>query len=97
MIFKSNLVHSLRSAIHINLDKYHLDNVWVSEVFARSERDIPTGVEPLECLFLDSPKDGQLNDIENAIRLHKALRNLTPLQATDPRLWTRLTHVEFWT
>lgn len=30
------------------------------------------------------------------IRFHRALRHLTPLQARDPRIWTRLAHMEFW-
>lgn len=33
-------------------------------------------------------------DIEDAIRLHQFLR-LTPLEASDPRLWAHLAHVEF--
>lgn len=46
------------------------------------------------CLL--DPVGDDLKDFENAIRIHKALPGLTPLQARDPRLWTRLTHVELW-
>jgi len=42
------------------------------------------------------PKGGDLHDLENAMSLHKAFPQLTPLQAQEPRLWVRLTHVELW-
>lgn len=57
---------------------------------------LATGVEVVEPVCLDFPENGNLKDTENAICFHKALRHLTPLQARDPRLWTRMTHVDFW-
>lgn len=95
-IFKSTLANALRSSIPANLDKYLRDDVWVAEVSTRSNREMPTNVELTEALCLGFPEDGDHKDTENAIRFHKALRHLTPLQARDPRLWTRLAHVEFW-
>ncbi len=95
-IFKSTFVNALRSSIAANLDKYLRDDVWVSETSTRSAREMQTGVEVAELLSLELPVDGDHKDTENAIRFHKALRHLTPLQARDPRLWTRLAHVEFW-
>jgi hypothetical protein len=68
----------------------------MAEVSTRSNREMPTNVELAEALCLDFPEDGDRKDTENAIRFHKALRHHTPLQARDPRLWTRLAHVEFW-
>jgi hypothetical protein len=53
-------------------------------------------VETEPALDLLDPDGDDLKDVENSIRLHKALNMLTPLQARDPRLWTRLVHVEFW-
>ena len=95
-IFKSTLVNALRSSIVVNLDKYLRDDVWIAEVATKNNRDLQTGVELAEELCLGLPENGNLKDIENAIRFHKALRHLTPLQARDPRLWTRLAHMEFW-
>ena len=95
-IFKSALVNALHSSVTTNLDKYLRDDVWVAEVSTKGNRDMQTGVELNELLYLDFPENGNLKDIENAIRFHKALRHLTPLQARDPRLWTRLAHMEFW-
>jgi hypothetical protein len=34
-------------------------------------------------------------DAENAKRIHKSLRALTPAQAVDPRIWTYLTHAVY--
>src|SRR5262249_35492451 len=45
---------------------------------------------------LAPPEGEDLRDLDNAIRLHKAFPDLTPVQAQDPRLWVRLTHVELW-
>lgn len=95
-IFKSTFVNALWSSITANLDKYLRDDVWVSESSTRSAREMQTSVEVAEPLLLELPVDGDYKDTENAIRFHKALRHLTPLQARDPRLWTRLAHVEFW-
>jgi hypothetical protein len=96
-IFKSTLVNALRSSIAAHLDKYLRDDVWVPEVSSRSNREMQTGVELAEALCLDLPENGIHKDTENAIHFHKALRHLTPLQARDPRLWTRLSHMDFWT
>ena len=96
LIFKNSLVNVLRSSIGMNLDKYLRDDVWVAEVSAKSSRDMQTKVELAEPVELDLPENGNLKDIENSIRFHKALRHLTPLQARDPRLWTRLAHIELW-
>jgi len=95
-IFKTSLVNALHGSLDANLDRYLRNDVWIADVSTRSTRDMPTSVEVSEPLFLDAPEDGNHRDIENAIRLHRALHHLTPLQARDPRLWTRLSHVEFW-
>lgn len=95
-IFRTSLVNALRGSLDANLDKYVWDDAWIANISSRSVREVPTGVEVSGPFFLDPPEDGSHRDIENAIRLHRALHHLTPLQARDPRLWTRLSHVEFW-
>ena len=96
IIFKTPLVNSLRASIRLNLDKYLRGEVWVSEISTTDYRDLQTGVEIDEPIVLELPEAGNLKDTENAIRFHKALRRLTPLQARDPRLWTRMCHVDSW-
>lgn len=95
-VFKETFVNSLGAAVRTNFSRYAEDVSWVSDIGITSQRDLNTSVElkaPLE--FLE-PAEGDLKDIENAIRVHKAFPQLTPLQARDPRLWTRLAHVEAW-
>ena len=96
IIFKSAFVHSLYASIRTNLDRYLRDDTWVAEWSSENRRDFATGVELAESLDLDFPDGNNLKDIENAIRLHTALRPLTRLHARDPRLWTRLAHVDLW-
>jgi hypothetical protein len=95
-IFKSTFVDSLRSGVPKNLKKYVDETVWVSSLGGKSERDIPTGFDLRENLELAFPDGSNHKDIENAIRMHKALPELTRFNARDPRLWTRLTHIELW-
>lgn len=51
---------------------------------------IPDSVE------LVMPEGRDLKDIENTKIIFEAYRSLTPTQASDPRLWTYLTHVTYW-
>jgi hypothetical protein len=95
-IFKGAFVNSLRGCVRANLRNYGYDVSWVSDIGVKNEREMETSLEIKAPLELLEPTNGDLKDIENAIRVHKALPHLTPLQARDPRLWTRLTHVEGW-
>ncbi len=95
-IMREYEVEKLFSAIGSNESKYRSNKVWLTDLAKSKSIFIKTNVVPMEPLELLLPEAGALRDIENSIRLHKALRNLTPVQARDPRLWTRLTHVEFW-
>lgn len=62
----------------------------------RSEINLETNLQWRDQVNLELPEGKNLYDLENAIRLHKALPKLTRLQARDPRLWTKLAHVECW-
>lgn len=95
-VFRNAFVNTLRNNISANLAKYRQDDKWVLELGTKSTRDLETRIELKTALSLDEPDEGNLKDLENAIRVHKVLRQLTPLQARDPRLWTRLVHVECW-
>jgi len=95
-IFKGSFVNSLRGQVHGNLKKYYCDEAWAGAIGIASQREMLTNIELKGSLDLALPEAGDLKDTENAVRLHKALPQLTPLQARDPRLWVRLAHVEFW-
>jgi hypothetical protein len=42
------------------------------------------------------PEGTNTKDIENCKTIYSAFKLLTPTQASDPRLWTYLTHVTYW-
>jgi hypothetical protein len=95
-IFKMPFVNELRRSIKDNLPKYTADKPWVNEIGFAATRDLETHLELQKPLDLLNPEGDDLKDLENAIRVHKALRQLSPLQARDPRLWVRLAHSELW-
>ena len=39
-----------------------------------------------------SNREASKTDAENSKRIHRSMKNLTPAQAIDPRIWTYLTH-----
>ena len=89
-------VRRLQESIPANLDCYRESDSWIADYAASTQWEFPTPCElagPLEML---PPEKGNHHDLENCIRLHKAFPSLSPLQARDSRLWTRLTHVELW-
>lgn len=95
-IFRENFVSKLRGSVRANLRRYEQPESWIDEFPGGSSSSLPTTVEPLQKLELRLPDGKDLKDTENAIHVHQALSFLTPLQARDPRLWTRLAHVECW-
>lgn len=95
-VFKTTFANNLRSAVPANIAKYGLDEPFANAIGVPSAREIPTNLVLEGPLELDLPDTTNLKDFENAMRIHKAFRQLRPLQARDPRLWTHLTHVELW-
>jgi len=95
-IFRDRYVNVLRASIAANMDKYTEPTSWAAQAGVSLSNSLETSVRLQTPLDLILPSENDLKDNENAVRLHKALPNLTPLQARDPRLWTRLTHVELW-
>lgn len=89
-------MNRLLESVTDNLDRYTADESWVEEWAVNAAWEFPTPCEIAGSLELLNPDDLNLFDLENAIRIHKALPNLTPMQAQDSRLWTHLTHVELW-
>lgn len=98
-IFRQSFTDALKSAVPNNLSNYYRDDKWVNQIGTRSSREIETRIEMKSALDLDEPDEDNrddLKDLENAIRVHKALQQLTPLQARDPRVWTRFAHIDCW-
>jgi hypothetical protein len=95
-IFRESFVDRLQNSVRMNERKYKQDKLWVEEFADGGSWEINTHLEPADEFKLLNPQREDFKDLENSIRLYKALSFLTPLQARDPRLWTRLAHVEFW-
>lgn len=89
-------IRRLLESIPANLDRYCEADSWLADYADGSQWEFPTACEPAGPLDLVIPERGSHNDLQNCIRLYKAFPTLTPLQARDARLWTRLTHVELW-
>ena len=41
-----------------------------------------------------SAGEGSLSEIENSLKVWRAMSNLSPMLASEPRIWARLSHVE---
>ena len=96
-ILRENFVDRLQRSVRENERYYRQNKPWLDDVANGTSWFLKTAFEPTGKFELLDPVGDDLKDLENSIRLHKALAFLTPLQARDPRLWTRLVHVEFWT
>ena len=95
-LFRHHYVRHLRLNIGANLARYSNPRPWAGRPAGPEPVTLPTALEPAVPLQLVLPDGGDMKDLENAKIVHRAFPDLTPLQARDPRLWTRLTHMECW-
>lgn len=95
-ILRENFTDNLRTSVRQNERFYRQNKPWLDQIAKGASWSIKTNYELASPLELLEPVGDDFKDLENSIRLHKALSFLTPLQARDPRLWTRLVHVECW-
>lgn len=94
-IFKRAAVEQMRTDLRSG---HSLKNYFEDSYSFNKEREfltstiVTTGKPPV----LKAPKkDPASADLENAISLHDYYRDLDETQASDPRLWVYLSHVEF--
>ena len=95
-LFRYSHVGDLQRAAAANWERYTERKPWAGRVAGAGKILLRSALEPGVPLELELPVGSDLKDLENAKIVHAAFPNLTPLQARDPRLWTRLTHVECW-
>lgn len=93
-IFKRAVVDKMRNDLRsaISLENYF------KEDFPVNEAELLTSTIALESKppVLATPENDPVSaDLDNAIALHEHYKNLDETQASDPRLWTYLSHVEF--
>lgn len=99
---KEDAVAQLRENMMSNVERYKSAQDWVGSYL--------TDVAGMENWFLESRilyqkvklemtdgnnREVSKTDAENAKRIHKSLKALTPAQAVDSRIWTYLTHVVY--
>lgn len=95
LILRESFLNKLGANIRSNISHYREDEPWIEGLPSGAKCSLDSHVA-LADLDLDEPNESDLKDVENSIKVHQTLKALTPLQARDPRLWTRLTHVECW-
>ncbi len=87
----------LRSNIESNQNHYTEDAPWVSAYFSGATWFIESNIGCSESIELLLPTSkSELFDLENTRIVYSALKHLTPVQASDPRLWAYFTHVSHW-
>lgn len=87
LIFREKYLFKLKS--EINVDKYK------SKEFIFEENQtllMPSVIKPNGLLSLLDYK----NDFITAVKIYESYINLQPIQASDERLWTYLTHVDLY-
>jgi hypothetical protein len=80
---------------NIQLEKYKLKDEWVSSFFSGDTWRHPTRIYTAD-FELRKSEGNRHFDIENVRVLYTNLKDLTPVQASDERLWGYLAHVTFW-
>lgn len=95
-VFKDSVVNALREQVKTDVSNYQLDNAWVETAFPDRTLYATTKLADLPDDLLLMPDGDEKHDLENSKRLYSALGGLTLTQASDPRLWTYLTHVKYW-
>ena len=95
VIFRDLYTERLLAEVPQNAPKYLLDSPWARSE-APSDSFLPTKLTLKGNVALSLPDGDGLKDLENSLRIYRMLPDLAPVQARDPRLWTRLCHEEFW-
>lgn len=97
LFFKEQSLYQLKANIADNSQKYLCPAEWMTDYFRNSSWNIPTNLTVDSEPKLILPASAREHyDYENTVLLFSALKNLTPSQAADERLWSFLTHFTFW-
>lgn len=94
---KESSLQRLITNIVPNQARYAESKPWLESYFAGANWFLDSNlVDPggIELLIPDSKLD--LLDLQNTRVVYSSLKHLTPVQASDPRLWAYLTHVTHW-
>jgi hypothetical protein len=94
---KQSSLDRLQANIIPNEQRYTEGAAWLSAYFSGSAWLQESNTLQASSFELQIPTSKtDLLDLENTRNVYSALRHLTPVQASDPRLWAYLTHVSYW-
>lgn len=85
------ILEDIRNEIANNLDLYKQHTPWCEELL---EVDSDVLEKPVELKIIDG--DNGEHDLENAILLYEALKDLPYTVVTNENYWTFLTHTVYW-
>jgi len=95
-ILRDRFLYELQDNLSKNIASYGLEEPWISNFFRNHNWTVDSKLPDLPSDLLKIPDAKSDYDLENSKRLFEALSSISLSQASDPRLWTYLTHVKFW-
>jgi hypothetical protein len=94
---KLSSLDRLRSNIVPNQKRYMQEESFLNDYFAGASWYVESNILIPDTIELQIPDSKtELLDLENTRIVYSALKHLTPLQASDQRLWAYFTHVSHW-
>lgn len=96
---RKNQLGKLRNAVKNNIELYKSEEPHDWNAFFGNEQFIRSSSIPVSediGSHIQMPENKDLKDAENSIIIYEALKDLTPQQATDERVWAYFTHFELW-
>jgi hypothetical protein len=94
---KESAVAELRKSIEYNKAMYSESASWMGSFFSGRPYLAESRIAIASLPELKNPETAvALFELENTIALHTALKDLTPSQAADERLWVWLAHGPYW-
>jgi hypothetical protein len=88
---------NLRSNIEPNQKRYTEEKPFLNDYFGNANWFVESNISIPSSIELQIPTSkSDLLDLENTRIVYSALKHLTPVQASDPRLWAYFTHVSHW-
>jgi len=94
---KQSSLDRLRANIAPNQKRYTQAESFLNDYFAGASWYVESNIAMPDKLDLQIPTSkSDLLDLENTRIVYSALKHLSPLQASDQRLWAYFTHVSHW-
>lgn len=96
---KANIIEQLRTNAMNNIEHYSTGESWIEDYIAKNLEEENWRLESRLSfkkaklkIVSGGTREMSRTDAENAKLIHDSLRNLTPAQAIDERIWVYLTH-----